>query len=106
MKKRFVFLVLVIYCLFNVFAQSSTVKKSTQADNNSKIIVTGYVLSQGNDPFVYPGILGDDGNKYTIICTEKQKRTLLDLQGRHLRFTLVQNDQITYVLKKYKVIKN
>lgn len=105
MKKAFLIILFASFCLLQGFTQGTTVNKSEQAKNNSKIVVTGYVLSKGNVPFVFPVIRGDDENEYVIVCTEKQKRKLLNLQGRHLRFTLVQKDQTSYVLKKYKKIK-
>ena len=105
MKKNLLIILLACLCLGNLFCADKTVQKTAQSVNNSKITVTGYVISTGNAPFIYPAIKGDDEKYYTIICTEKQKRRLLNNQGKHLRFTLVQNDEVTWIVKKYKVIK-
>ena len=101
MKKRIIILLLIAVLPLNLFC----VNKSAQINKNNKTVVTGYVISKGNVPFVYPQIKGDDGNEYSIVCTEKQKRRLLDMQGKHLRFTLIKNDEITWTYKKSKVIK-
>lgn len=105
MKKRILIILLACLCLTNLFCADKSVKKNAQSDTNSKIVITGYVISTGNVPFVYPAIKGDDENNYVIICTEKQKRRLLDSQGKHLRFTLVKNDEVSWIVKKFKVIK-
>ncbi len=100
MKRRILILLSLFIC-FSLFG----VQKNTQSKNNSKIVVTGYVVSKGNMPFTYPAIKADDGNEYYLVCTEKQKRRLLNYQGKHLRFTLIKNDEITWIYKKSKVIK-
>ena len=100
MNKKRIIVFLILILPFFAFG----VQKSEQAKNSS-IIVTGYVVSKGNVPFTQAAIRGDDGNEYSLICSEKQKRRLLDLQGKHLRFTLQKNDEIFYVVKKYKIIK-
>lgn len=99
--KRSILIILSIFICFSLFA----VQKNTQFKNNPKVIVTGYVVSKGNMPFVEPAIQGDDGNEYYIICSEKQKRRLLNSQGKHLRFTLVQIDEVIWTVKKFKTIK-
>lgn len=81
------------------------VNKSAQSDNKSKIVVTGYVVSKGSMPFTEPAIKADDGTEYTIICTQKQRRRLLNLQGKHLRLTLIRKDELTWVVKKFKTIQ-
>ena len=101
MKKNYLIILLSIFLISSLFA----VQKNTQFKNNPKVIVTGYVESKGNMPFVEPAIQGDDGNEYYIICSEKQKRRLLNSQGKHLRFTLVQIDEVLWTVKKFKVIK-
>ena len=99
--KRNILILLSLFICFSLFG----VQKNTQSKNNSKIVVTGYVVSKGNMPFSYPAIKADDGNEYYLVCTEKQKRRLLNDQGKHLRFTLIKNDEITWIYKKSKVIK-
>ncbi len=101
MKKNYLIILLSIFLISSLFA----VQKNTQFKNNSKIVVTGYVVSKGNMPFTVPAILVDDGNEYSIVCSEKQKRRLLNNQGKHLRFTLVQIDEILWTVKKFKIIK-
>lgn len=101
MKKNYLIILLSFFLISSLFA----VQKNTQFKNNPKVIVTGYVESKGNMPFAYPAIQGDDGNEYYIICSEKQKRRLLNNQGKHLRFTLVKSDEVSWIVKKYKVIK-
>ena len=100
MKRKAILIFLILLIPFLIFG----VQKSEQSKNTS-ITVTGYVVSKGNVPFTQAAIRGDDGNEYSLICSEKQKRRLLDLQGKHLRFTLHKNDEIFYIVKKYKVIK-
>lgn len=101
MKKNYLIILLSIFLISSLFA----VQKNVQSKNNSKIVVTGYVVSKGNLPFTFPAILADDGNEYSIVCSEKQKRRLLNNQGKHLRFTLVQIDEILWTVKKFKIIK-
>ncbi len=101
MKKNYLIILLSISLISSLFA----VQKNVQSKNNSKIVVTGYVVSKGNMPFTVPAIQGDDGKEYYIICSEKQKRRLLNNQGKHLRFTLVQIDEILWTVKKFKIIK-
>ena len=105
MKKCFAFILIMLFSVVFLFAQDKTVQKSEQSATNSKIVITGYVLSKGNVPFVFPAIIDDDGNEYTILCPEKQKRRLLNLQGKHLRFTLVKSDEVSWIVKKYKILK-
>ena len=99
--KRNILILLSLFLCFSLFG----VQKNTQSKNNSKIVVTGYVVSKGNMPFTVPAIMADDGNEYSIVCSEKQKRRLLNNQGKHLRFTLVKNDEITWTVKKFKILK-
>lgn len=101
MIKKNILIILSIFLISSLFA----VQKNTQFKNNPKVIVTGYVESKGNMPFSYPAIQGDDGNEYYIICSEKQKRRLMNNQGKHLRFTLVQIDEVIWTVKKFKTIK-
>ena len=101
MKKNYLILLLSIFLISALFG----VQKNTQSKNNSKIVVTGYVVNKGNVPFTFPAIVADDGNEYSIVCTEKQKRRLLNNQGKHLRFTLVKIDEVLWTVKKIKVIK-
>ena len=101
MKKNYLIILLSIFLISSLFG----VQKNVQSKNNSKIVVTGYVVSKGNMPFTVTAILADDGNEYSIICSEKQKRRLLNNQGKHLRFTLVQIDEILWTVKKFKIIK-
>ena len=101
MKKRIIPVLILLLIPFFTFA----VDKNIQSNKKSSVVVTGYIVSKGNMPFIEPAIKADDGNEYSIICTQKQKRRLLDSQGKHLRFTLQKNDEIFYVVKKYKIIK-
>ena len=101
MKKNYLIILLSIFLISSLFG----VQKNAQFKNNSKIVVTGYVVSKGNMPFTFPAILADDGNEYSIVCSEKQKRRLLNNQGKHLRFTLVQIDEVLWTVKKFKIIK-
>lgn len=103
MKVKSISLALILFSFFSICGFS--VEKSLQSDNKSKIVVTGYVISKGSMPFTQLAVISDDGLEYSIISPEKQKRRLLNLQGRHLRFTLVKNDQMNWIVKKYKVIK-
>ena len=101
MKKNYLIILLSIFLISSLFG----VQKNVQSKSNSKIVVTGYVVSKGNMPFTFPAILADDGNEYSIVCSEKQKRRLLNNQGKHLRFTLVQIDEVLWTVKKFKIIK-
>ena len=51
------------------------VQKSTQVKNNSKVVISGYVVSKGNVPFVYPVIRTQDDTEYMIVCKDKVKQT-------------------------------
>ena len=99
--KKYLIVLLSLFIVSALFGQT----KKSNSNNNQKLVVTGYVVSKGNMPFVFPAIKADDGKEYLIITTEKQKRRLLDNQGKHLRFTLLQNEDSGWVVKKFKVIK-
>lgn len=99
--KKIILLVLSIFLISSLFA----VQKNEQFKVNSKIIVTGYVVSKGNVPFVYPAIRTQDGTEYMIICKDKTKEKLLDTQGYLIKFTGKINEDGFFVLKKWKKIK-
>jgi len=102
MKKKLLLILLVsMISMLGVFA----VDKSAQSKKKSTVVITGYVVSKGNMPFVFPAIKTEDGTEYLFTCTARQKKKLLKLQGRDLRFTLLQNEDGALVLKKYKVLK-
>ena len=102
MKKKLLLILLVsLISMLGLFA----VDKSTQSKKNSTVVITGYVVSKGNMPFVFPAIKTEDGTEYLFTCTARQKKKLLKLQGRDLRFTLLQNEDGALILKKYKVLK-
>ena len=100
MKKKYLLLILSIFLVSSLFG----VQKSAQVKAGSKIIVTGYVVSKGNMPFVYPAIKAQDGTEYMIICKDKTKRKLLDAQGYLIKFTGKLNEDGFFVLKKWKKI--
>ena len=83
----------------------SGVQKSAQSKTNSKLVVTGYVVSKGNMPFVYPVIRTQDGTEYMIVCKDKVKQKLLNAQGNLIKFTGTLNEDGFFVLKKWKVVK-
>lgn len=102
MKKKLLLILLVsMIFMLGVFA----VDKAAQSKKNSTVVITGYVVSKGNMPFNFPAIKTEDGTEYLFTCTARQKKKLLKLQGRDLRFTLLQNEDGALVLKKYKVLK-
>lgn len=102
MKKKLLLILLVsMISMIGVFAAD----KAAQSKKNSTIVITGYVVSKGNMPFVFPAIQTEDGTEYLFTCTARQKKKLLKLQGRDIRFTLLQNEDGALVLKKYKVLK-
>ena len=85
---------------------------------------TGTVCAMGNEPFVFPGILADDGRKFIVDASEKVKKEILIFQGKSVIFEgdvyfLDENQNKIFVglnneenikkdcyflLKKYKVI--
>ena len=102
MKKKLCLILLVsLISSLGLFA----VDKSAQSKKNSTIVVTGYVVSKGNMPFNFPAIKTEDDTEYLFNCTDRQKKKLLKLQGKELRFTLLQNEDGVLILKKYKVLK-
>ena len=80
------------------------VQNNTQSSKNSKVVITGYVISKGNVPFVYPVIRTEDGTEYMIACKDKVKQKLLNSQGYLIKFTGKLEDDV-FVLKKWKVQK-
>lgn len=101
MKKK------ILICFLSLIVVSAIfgVQKNTQVKNNSKLVVTGYVISKGNVPFVYPVIRTEDGTEYMIVCKEKQKQKLLNAQGYLIKFSGTLNEEGFFVLKKWKVLK-
>ena len=83
MKKKFLiyfFSLVLVSALFGV-------QNNTQVSKNSKVVITGYVVSKGNVPFVYPAIRTEDGTEYTIACKDRVKQKLLNSQGYLIKFT-------------------
>ena len=81
------------------------VEKNAQVDKNTKVIVTGNVISKGNVPFVEPYIKTLDGKEYKIICNQKTQKKLLNAQGQKIKFTgYIQDDGKIFLLKKWKKI--
>lgn len=101
MKKK------ILICFISLFIVSAifSVQKSAQVKTNSKVVITGYVVSKGNVPFVYPVIRTEDGTEYMIVCKDKQKQKLLNAQGNLIKFTGTINENGFFVLKKWKVLK-
>lgn len=97
MKKR-LFFVFVIMCLslFICYAGSTSTKTQT---------VQGCIIAKGNEPFVFPVILTDDGEQYIINTTAAKRKKLLNLQGKHIKFTGYIKDNGSFELKKYKILK-
>lgn len=100
-KKLFLILALAFFSALSLMA----VDKTKQSKKNSTIVVTGYIVSKGNMPFNFPAIVTEDNTEYAFRCTERQKKKLLNLQGKKIRFTLLLKDDGVMVLKKYKVLK-
>ena len=100
MKKRLLLSVISILLALGLFA----VQKNTQFNKNSKVTITGYVISKGNMPFIFPVIRTQDGTEYMIICKEKIKNKLLKAQGYLIKFT-GKIEEEAFVLKKWKVLK-
>ena len=100
-KKLFIILLVSVLSAFGLFAAD----KSSKSKNVATVVITGYVVSKGNMPFVFPAILTEDGTEYLFTCTARQKKKLLKLQGSDIRFTLLQNEDGFLILKKYKVFK-
>ena len=96
--------ILVLLSLF-IFSSLFAVQKTTKLNKNSKVVITGYVVSKGNVPFVYPAIRAQDGMEYMIICKDKTKQKLLNAQGSLIKFTGTLNEDGFFVLKKWKVLK-
>ena len=100
MKKKFL-----IYCISLIMLSALFgVQNNTQSSKNSKVVITGYVISKGNVPFVYPVIRTEDGTEYMIACKDKVKQKLLNSQGYLIKFTGKLEDGV-FVLKKWKVLK-
>ena len=102
MKKGVIFVLIVL--LISTFLPAA-VLKNEQSAKNSKVIVTGYILCKGNDPFFYPAIKLDSGEEILFACNKKQSRQLLDSQEFHVQLTLEKTADNTLVLKKWKKLK-
>ena len=104
MKKKA--LAILMISLFSVFF-CSAVPKSTQSNKSSKIVIEGYIVSKGNMPFVFPVIETIDEKEYTIAETSaSKKQKLLNLQGNLIRFTGTLEENGSFKIKKYKIIKS
>ena len=100
MKKNYLIVILSVFLISSIFG----VQKNEQSKINSKVVITGYVVSKGNMPFTFPAIRAQDGTEYMIICNDKTKRKLLDAQGYLIKFTGKINEDGFFVLKKWKKI--
>ncbi|MBO4533251.1 MAG: hypothetical protein J5726_06080 [Treponema sp.] len=102
MKKSFICIMLALFCISMGFS----VNKNEQADKNTKVVITGYIISKGNMPFPQAAIQTTDGQEYLIICNEKSNKKLLNTQGNKVKLTgYIQNDTGFFVLKKWKKVK-
>ena len=75
--KKIVFFVLLIFSSMNVFSFSK---------NKNMEFVQGTVCAMGNEPFVFPGIVLDDGRKFFVDASESVKKEILTLQGKSVIF--------------------
>lgn len=75
--KKIVFFVLLIFSSMSVFSFSK---------NQKTEIFTGTVCVMGNEPFVFPGIVLDDGRKFFVDASESVKKEILTLQGKSVIF--------------------
>ena len=101
MKKKILFVLLLSLAAAFLFADDS---KGKEVDKKSKVEVTGYIVSKGNMPFVFPAVKADDGQEYLFVCTKKQAQKLLKAQGQRLKLTFNQTPDNILVLTKYKKI--
>ena len=101
MKKKFLVYFISLIMISALFG----VQKNTQSKSNSKVVITGYVVSKGNVPFNYPAIETEDGKEYKIVCKEKVKQKLFNAQGNLIKFTGKIEEDGTFILKKWKKIK-
>ena len=92
----------ILICILSILMLSSLF---SETKTNSKVVVTGYVVSKGSIPFVYPAIETEDNTEYMIVCSDKTKRKLLDSQGYLIKFTGTINEDGFFVLKKWKKVK-
>ena len=100
MTKKIISVILSLFLISSLFG----VQNNTQSSKNSKTVITGYVISKGNVPFVYPVIRTEDGTEYTIDCKDRVKQKLLNSQGYPIKFTgTIENG--VFILKKWKVLK-
>ena len=102
MKKSLICIILALFCVCTCFS----VNKNEQADKNTKIVITGYIISKGNIPFPQAAIQTTDGQEYLIICNEKTNKKLLNTQGKKVKLTgYIQEATGFFVLKKWKKVK-
>lgn len=99
MKKKLLINLLCITLALSLYA----IQKNQDNRKNQNIIITGYVISKGNLPFVFPVIRTENGTEYLIICKEKTKNKLLKAQGYLIKFTGKIEDG-AFVLKKWKKV--
>ena len=102
MKKGAIFVLIVL--LITSFLPAA-VLKNEQSGKKSKVVVTGYILCKGNDPFFYPALKLDSGEEIQFICNKKQGQQLLESQEYHVQLTLEKTKDDTLVLKKWKKLK-
>ena len=93
---------LALFCVSMGFS----VNKNEQSDKNTKVVLTGYIISKGNMPFPQAAIQTQDGTEYFIVCSEKVNKKLLNTQGNMVKLTgYIQNETGFFVLKKWKKVK-
>lgn len=100
MKKKLLINLICITLALSLYA----IQKNQDNRKNQNITITGYVISKGNLPFVFPVIRTEDGTEYLIICKEKTKNKLLKAQGYKIKFTGTINEEGFFVLKKWKKV--
>ena len=74
-------------------AAEETVTEVTPVEDTMQI--TGRVVIFGNEPFIYAGIVSEDGTQYAIYPQETEAE-LRGLQGRLLVFTVIFSDEQVY----------
>lgn len=102
MKKSFAIILFALFSFSMIFA----VNKNAGADKKTKLVVTGYVISKGNMPFVEAAIKTLDGQEYILVCSQETHKKLLKAQGRKIKFTgYLAKDGQFFTLKKWKKVK-
>ena len=75
--KKFIFFIFLVINSMNVFSFSK---------NKNMESVQGTVCAMGNELFVFPGIVLDDGRKFFVDASESVKKEILTLQGKSVIF--------------------